>query len=83
MKAFSDLRGFLSHLKENGELLTVSTPLSPRFEISALLSQLGKKEALAILFKKVKGYPIPVAGNLLGTKRRLSMALGVRQGKFF
>jgi len=83
LKTFSDLRDFLSDLKENGELLTLSNPLSPRFEISAILSQLGKKEAPAILFKKIKGYTIPVAGNLLGTKRRLSMALGINQENFF
>ncbi len=83
MKAFSDLRGFLNQLKDEGELLNLKTPLSPRFEISAILSQFGKGEAPAILFKKVKGYTIPVAGNLLGTKRRLSMALGIGQENFF
>lgn len=83
MKAFSDLKGFLSYLKEDGELLDFTTPLSPRFEISAILSQLGQKEAPAILFKKVKGYTIPVTGNLLGTKRRLSIALGIEQKNFF
>ncbi len=83
MNAFSDLRGFLSYLEEKGDLLTLTTPLSPRFEISAILSQLGKKEAPAILFKRVKGYKMAVAGNVLGTKRRLSMALGIDQENFF
>lgn len=83
MKDFSDLRGFLSYLKENGELLTLSDSLSPRFEISAILSQLGKKDAPAFLFKGVKGYATPVIGNLLGTKKRLSMALGIGQENFF
>ncbi len=83
MKTISDLRGFLSQLKEAGELLTLTTPLSPRFEISAILSQVRKKESPAILFKKVKGYPLRVIGNLLGTKTRLSMALGIGQENFF
>jgi 2,5-furandicarboxylate decarboxylase 1 len=74
---------FVEQLRETGELLTFSTPLAPRFEISAILSELGKKEAPAILFEKVKGYPLAVAGNLLGTKKRLSMALGVDQDNFF
>ena len=73
----SGIRDFVKSLKDRGELLSVTTSLDPRFEISAVLSELGKKEAPAILFEKVKGYSLPVVGNLLGTKKRLSMALGV------
>ena len=75
MRASSGLRDFIDYLRENGELLTLSTPLSPKFEISTILSELGKKEAPALLFEKVKGHQLPVIGNLLGTKKRLSMAL--------
>ncbi len=81
--AFSGIKDFVEHLRENGELLTLSAPLAPKFEISTILTELGKKEAPAILFEKVKGYPLAVAGNLLGTKKRLSMALGVDQDNFF
>jgi UbiD family decarboxylase len=75
LRAFSGLKDFIEFLKQNGELLTLSTPLAPKFEISAVISELGKKEAPALLFEKVKGYSFPVVGNLLGTKKRLSMAL--------
>jgi len=77
------IRDFIESLRQNGELLTLSTPLAPRFEISTILSELGKKEAPAILFEKAKGYKFPVIGNLLGTKKRLSMALKVDQENFF
>ncbi len=77
MSTFSGLREFIEHLRENGELLTVSSPLSPRFEISTIISELGKKEAPALLFEKVKGHQLRVIGNLLGTKKRLSVALRV------
>ena len=77
------VRDFIEHLKETGELLTISSPLAPKFEISAVISELGKKEAPALLFEKVKGHSLPVVGNLLGTKKRLSMALGVDQENFF
>ena len=83
MRVFSGLKDFIEFLKQNGELLTLSTPLVPKFEISAILSELGKKEAPAILIEKVKGYKFPVIGNLLGTKKRLAMALGVGQENFF
>lgn len=79
----SGLKDFIECLKENGELLTLSSPLSPKFEISTILSELGKRESPAILFEKVKGYRFPVIGNLLGTKKRLSMALGIDQKNFF
>ncbi len=83
MRAFSGLKDFIESLKQDGELLILSTPLSPKFEISTVISELGKKEAPALLFEKVKGYSFPVVGNLLGTKKRLSMALGVNQENFF
>lgn len=79
MRAFSGIRDFVAYLKEHGELLTLPTPLDPRFELSTILSELGKREAPALLFEKVKGYQFPVVGNLLGTKKRLSIALGVDQ----
>jgi 2,5-furandicarboxylate decarboxylase 1 len=83
LRTSSGLRDFIEYLKENGELLALLTPLSPKFEISTVLSELGKKEAPALLFEKVKGYQFPVIGNLLGTKKRLSMALGVDQKNLF
>jgi 2,5-furandicarboxylate decarboxylase 1 len=83
LRAFSGIRDFVAYLKEHGELLTLPTPLDPRFELSTILSELGKKEAPALLFENVKGHQLPVIGNLLGTKKRLSMALGVDQEDFF
>jgi 2,5-furandicarboxylate decarboxylase 1 len=83
LSVFSGLKDFIEFLKQNGELLTFSTQLAPKFEISAVISELGKKEAPALLFEKVKGYSFPVVGNLLGTKKRLSMALGLGQKNFF
>ena len=77
MRAFFGLRDFVAHLKKHGELLTLSAPFHPKYEISTILSGIGKKEGPAILFENVKGYQFPVVGNLLGTKKRLSMALGV------
>jgi len=77
MKPSFGIRDFLTRLRKAGELLSVRTPLDPKYEISAILSELGKKEGPAILIENVKGYKFSVLGNLLGTKKRLSMALGV------
>jgi 2,5-furandicarboxylate decarboxylase 1 len=80
---FPGLKNFIDHLEKEGELLTISTPFDPRFEISTILSELGKKEAPALLFEKVKGHHLPVIGNLLGTRKRLSMALRIDPGHLF
>jgi len=71
------LRDFIQVLKDQGELLALSKPFDPKFEISTILSELGKREAPAILFEKTKGYRFPVIGNLFGTVRRLSLGLGI------
>ena len=81
--AISGIRSFIETLRIQGDLLSISAPLDPKYEISAVLSELGKKDAPAILFEKVKGYQLPVVGNLLGTRRRLSLALGIDPEKLF
>ena len=75
------LRDFVQVLKDQGELLALSKPVDPKFEISTILSELGKREAPAILFQKPKGYQFPVIGNLFGTVRRLALGLGIDQDR--
>ncbi len=79
----TDLKSFMELLRSQGDLMSVSTPLDPKYEISAFLSEMGRKDTPAILFEKVKGYSTPVVGNLLGTRRRLSLALGIEPDKLF
>ena len=79
MRTLGGIRDFVEHLRGQGELLTISTPLDPKFEISTVLSEMGKRETPAVLVEKVKGYPLLVVGNILGTKKRLSMVFGVDQ----
>ena len=76
--AFSDLRDFLSQLRElPGEVLVIQDALSPAYEISAVLKELAPRErAPAVIFENVKGHPgVAVVGNVLGTRRRLALAL--------
>lgn len=42
-----------------------------------MLKILDKEEGPAVIFEKPKGYTIPVVGNLMSTRKRLAMALGV------
>jgi len=68
-------------LKEQGEIISLSEPFDPRYEISTILSELGKRKAPALLFEKAKGFHIQVIGNLFGTVRRLSLALGIEEDR--
>lgn len=81
MKAHRTLRDFIQVLRDQGELLSLSKPFDPKYEISAVISELGKRKAPAILFEKAKGFQISVIGNLFGTIRRLSLALGIGEDR--
>ena len=77
MRTMNGLNAFINTLADRGELRKIQMPVDPRFEISAILDQLCGTDAPAILFENVKGHAMPVVANLLGTRRRLAMALGV------
>jgi 2,5-furandicarboxylate decarboxylase 1 len=79
LKAHRTLRDFIQVLRDQGELLSLSKPFDPKFEISAVISELGKRKAPALLFEKARGSQISVIGNLFGTVRRLSLALGIEE----
>jgi 2,5-furandicarboxylate decarboxylase 1 len=81
LNAHRTLKDFVDHLRAQGELLSLSQPFDPKYEISTVLSELGKREGPAILFEKIKGFQISVVGNLFGTVRRLSLALGIEKDR--
>ena len=75
---YTNLGEFIQTLKNDGELKTISYPVSAVLEISKLTdaeskSPLGGK---ALYFEKVKDSPFPVATNLFGSSRRICLALG-------
>lgn len=81
MNAHRTLRDFVDVLRDQGELLSLSKPFDPKYEISAVISELGKRKAPAVLFEKTKGFQISVIGNLFGTVKRLSLALGTEEDR--
>lgn len=72
--AFRDLREFLELLKSEGELLVIDKEVDPHLEIGAVgyLTRMGP----AVLFTNVKGSDKSVAMNVLGTRKRVGMAIG-------
>lgn len=73
-----DLRQFLDVLRKHNELLSLSDEVDLRFEVSEFLRQFDHKEGPALLFERIKGHSMKLAGNLIGTKKRLALAFGLR-----
>jgi 4-hydroxy-3-polyprenylbenzoate decarboxylase len=81
--SFNDLRGFLKLLEERGDLRRVTEPVSTYLEMSEVADRVVKRGGPALLFENpvAEGsgtrFPMPVAMNLFGSRRRMSWALGV------
>jgi 2,5-furandicarboxylate decarboxylase 1 len=73
----SDLHGFLHLLEQHNDLLTIDKRVSPRFELAAISHKLDRKEA--VLFQHVEGSEISVVTNVLGTRKRFSLAIGTEE----
>lgn len=73
--AFQDLRAFMGRLQAEGELLELDQPINPRFEYCALLAELDRGQGPALHATNVVGPDATLAGNLLGTRRRLALGL--------
>ena len=74
-KNSNDFRGFLSILERGNDLIRINKTVSTKFEIAAVVSKLEKRQA--VLFENVEGSNISVASNVLGTRKRFSLAVGV------
>ena len=73
---YRDLREFIAHLENLGELKRVQANISPDLEMTALCATALKNSGPALLFENPTGYKMPVLGNLFGTTRRVALAMG-------
>lgn len=74
---YNDLSEYIRRLEDEGELIHISSPVSVELEIAEILRRLMYKKGPAVVFDKVQGYKIPVAGNLFGSLKRMKIALEV------
>ena len=72
------LREYIARLEAAGELQRITAPVSTRFEITEITDRISKTEGggKAILFENT-GTDYPVLMNMMGSDRRIAMALGV------
>jgi UbiD family decarboxylase len=81
MSACKDLREFIEKLEERGELVRIKREVDAgSFELSAYVRHSEDGPNKAVLFEKVKGYGMPVIGNLFGNIKRCAIGLGVEAG---
>ncbi len=73
-----DLRSFIAELEARSpsDIARVTKPISPRYEITALLTRLEKRKQFPLLFcEKVQGSDAPVVINAQASRRLMAMAL--------
>jgi len=75
----SDLRSFLEELRRNNELLKIKDPVSTRYEAAFLMKMHDTGPAL--LFEEVRGYRNKLVSGICGSRKRVSMALGVGENE--
>ena len=75
--AYRDLRQFIERLEKEGELKRISIEVDPELEITEITDRVTKAGGPALLFERPRGSRIPLLINLLGSERRINLALEV------
>jgi 4-hydroxy-3-polyprenylbenzoate decarboxylase len=76
--AFRSLGEFLEALEGRGDLARVRHPVSRDLEITEVTQRALRADGPALLFENVPGTTVPVVTNLLGSPRRIALALGAK-----
>ena len=77
---YGSLREFIDKLESAGELIRIGTPVSSICEIAEITDRVAKSEGggKALLFEHTDR-DFPVVTNMMGSERRMAMALGVER----
>ncbi len=73
---FNDLRDFIHHLENLGELKRISHPVNPDQQMTEIGDRVLRSGGPALLFENPIGYDMPVLANLFGTPNRVALAMG-------
>lgn len=77
---FTDLQQFAACLERHGELKRVRVEVDPELEITEIATRVVQEEGPALLFERVKDSQYPLLINVLGSRKRIEMALGREPG---
>lgn len=77
---YKNLTEYIAALEQTGELIRISAPVDPVLEIAELTDRQAKQPGggRALLFENT-GTGFPVLTNMMGSERRICMALGVER----
>src|SRR5580693_7182341 len=75
--AWDGLGAFVRALEERAELVRIQRRVDPHLEVSAIADRVMKAGGPALLFENVAGASFPLLINAYGSRRRMSLALGV------
>ncbi|MBI3011041.1 MAG: UbiD family decarboxylase, partial [Candidatus Omnitrophica bacterium] len=71
-----DLQSFLSLLERERQLARVRVEVDPELEITEIATRVVREQGPALLFEHVTGSSFPLAINIVGSERRIELALG-------
>jgi len=75
----TDLRNYISLIKKSGDLKTIKSPVSKKYEIAGITAKVDG--SFAILFENIKESQFNLVSNLVGTRKRFSQAVGSTETK--
>jgi 4-hydroxy-3-polyprenylbenzoate decarboxylase len=75
--AWDSTSAFVLALEQQGELVRIRRRVDPHLEVAAIADRVMKAGGPALLFEDVGGSRFPLLINAFGSRRRMSMALGV------
>jgi len=71
-----NLREFVKELQKKDMIQTIHKQVNVQYEIAALLKQL---DGTPLYFEKVKGFSMPVVGNICSTRELVSLGLQIKK----
>jgi 4-hydroxy-3-polyprenylbenzoate decarboxylase len=74
---YDGLNAFVETLEREGELVRIRHEVDPFLEIAEIADRTMKSGGPALLFERPKGSRFPLLINAFGSRRRMSLALGV------
>ena len=75
--AYDGMAAFVRALEARGELVRIKASVDPHLEVAAIADRVMKSGGPAMLFENVAGSRFPLLINAYGSRKRMSLALGV------
>lgn len=77
---YKNLNQYIAALESCGELIRITAKVDPLLEVCEITDRISKSPGggKALLFENT-GTPFPILTNMLGSQRRITMALGVEE----